>query len=330
MAVVSGTNVTYGGIGIREDLEDTIWDLFPEDTYALTTLNKVSAQQTFHEWQADTLGAAAANRQLEGDDATFASAAQPTRYGNYTQISRKTFIISETFEAVNKAGRSSEVARVSMKAMRELKRDIELALVGNQAASAGGATTVRSCAGMESWIPGPTTTAGGTGSNAVRPTTVTTGTTTAITSGGPDAPTDPATTAALVEDALKTALEGSWDDGGDVDVVLSRPVQKKLIDQFTGVATRFVDVARGAQASITGAADMYVSDFGTHKIVLHRYMRTSVVLCLDTSMWAVAFLRRPFTEQLAKTGDATKHQLLAEFTLVARNPIANAKVVGLT
>ena len=133
MAVVSGTNLTYTGVGIREDLEDVIWDLFPEDTYCLTTLDKVKAQQTFHEWQGDTLAAAAANRQLEGDDASFAAASQPNRYGNYTQISRKTFLISETFEAVNKAGRNSEVARQSMKQMRELKRDMELDRPGNAA-----------------------------------------------------------------------------------------------------------------------------------------------------------------------------------------------------
>lgn len=325
MAQVSGTTDSYDGVGIREDLEDVIWKLYPEDTWALSTLDKVSAQNTFHEWQSDDLAGATANAQLEGDDASFSTASQPNRYGNYTQITRKTFLISETFEAVNKAGRRSEVARQSMKLMREMKRDMEYALTTNQGAAAGGSTTARTLAGMESWIGGETTQLAG---QCVRPTGVTVGTTTAITSGAPGAPTD-GTTGTFIEGLLQFALEGAWEDGGETDVILTGAKQKRVIDNFTGIATRFVDVAKGQQASIVGAANVYVSDFGTHKVVLHRYMRTSVVLCLDSSMWAVAFLRRPFTEKLAKTGDATKHQMISEFTLVARNYKANSKVVQL-
>ena len=65
-------------------------------------------------------------------------------------------------------------------------------------------------------------------------------------------------------------------------------------------------------------------------VVLSRYMRTSVALCLDSSYWAVSFLRRPFVETLAKTGDAHKRQMLAEYGLVCRNQFASAKVVAIT
>ena len=143
MAQATGTTDTYDGIGIREDLEDVIWDLFPEDTWALSNLDKVTASQTFHEWQGDGLADAAANAQLEGDEATFATLAQPSRYGNYQQIARKTILISATFEKVKKAGRKSEVARQAMKAMRELKRDIEFSLTRNAASTAGGSATAR-------------------------------------------------------------------------------------------------------------------------------------------------------------------------------------------
>jgi hypothetical protein len=57
-------------------------------------------------------------------------------------------------------------------------------------------------------------------------------------------------------------------------------------------------------------------------------MRTSVVLALDPSYWAVAFLRRPKMEELAKTGDGEKRQIVSEFTLVSRNHNASAKVVA--
>jgi hypothetical protein len=53
------------------------------------------------------------------------------------------------------------------------------------------------------------------------------------------------------------------------------------------------------------------------------------VLCIDPDYWAVAYLRRPFMETLAKTGDAEKKQMLAEFSLVCRNSFASSKVVAI-
>jgi hypothetical protein len=58
-------------------------------------------------------------------------------------------------------------------------------------------------------------------------------------------------------------------------------------------------------------------------------MRTNVVLCLDPDYWAVRYLRKPLKRELAKTGDGTKHQIITEFGLVARNWRANSKVVSL-
>jgi hypothetical protein len=87
-------------------------------------------------------------------------------------------------------------------------------------------------------------------------------------------------------------------------------------------------VGRANEASITGAANLYVSDFGRHQVILHRYMRSSVVLCIDPDLWAVAYLDRPFAETLAKTGDGVKKQIITEFGLVSRNWQGNAKVVA--
>jgi hypothetical protein len=321
MAQVAGTTQTYDSAGLREDLEDVIWDLFPNDTYALSNFDKVDGVATFHEWQLDSLDAATLNRQTEGTDASYVTVAAPTRVGNYMQISSKTFLISGTLEAVKKAGRKSEVARQAMKKMRELKRDMEKALVTNQGSSAGGDTTVRSCGGIESWIASTAN-----GGNAINSTTTASASTAAFTSNVVAAPTDGSTTGALASTQFTNALGLAWTAGGDPSLVLVGTTQKAAIDAFTSIATRFVDVDKSKQASIIGAANIYVSDYGRHTIMLHRYMRTSVVLCLDPDYWAVAFLRRPFMEELAKTGDGEKRQLISEFTLVARNPNASAKI----
>lgn len=336
MAIVTGTTWT-GAIAsslsynanVREDLEDVIWLLDPMDTWALSNLDRVDATAVTHEWLSDNLAAAATNIVREGDDATFATAVPASRLSNQTQIFNKTFVVSDTLEEVKKAGRSSENSRLGTKLLKELKRDMELAIVTNQASSAGGSATGRSMAGMESWIAGPTTT-NGAASNAVAATANSAATTPGFAAGFVAAPTDGATsTGALTENALKAALEGAWTDGGNPRVILVGSTQKKVIDGFTGIATRMVDSSPNKQATIIGAANMYVSSFGDpHMVVLSRYVRSSVVLCIDPDYWALAFLRTPQKKPLAKTGDATKSLIVTEMTLVCRNPNASAKVVG--
>ena len=337
MSVLTGTTLTYGitsGGGIREDLEDVIWDLFPEDTWAVSNLDKIDATATTHEWLAQQLAAAATNIGVEGDDATFASLTSPARFGNYTQILAKTFLVSDTAEAVKKAGRGSEVARGAMVKMRELKRDLEYAITTNTIASAGSSSVGRTMCGMENWIGGylknalvGTTL---TASTAVTATTSTVATTPAASSGIPTtALTDGTVATTWTATILGLALQGAWSNGGDPSIILSTAKNKAIIDGFTSIATRFVNVDAATQSPIIGAANVYVSDFGRHTVVLHRYMRDQNVLCLDPNYWAIAFLRRPMARELARTGDGTKYQIITEATLVARNPQASAKVVCL-
>jgi Family of unknown function (DUF5309) len=336
MSVLSGTTQTYGitsGGGIREDLEDVIWDLFPEDTWAVSNLDKIDATATTHEWLTQQLAAAATNIGVEGDDATFTSLTSPVRFGNYTQILSKTFLVSDTAEAVRKAGRGSEVARGAMVKMREMKRDLEFAITTNTIASAGAAGTGRTMAGIENWINGylknalvGTTV---TASTAVVVSASTVATTPGAASGIPTTALTDGTSNALTSTALNLALQGAWSNGGDPSVILSGAKQKAVIDGFTSIATRFVNVDAATQSPIIGAANVYVSDFGRHTVVLHRYMRDQNVLCLDPNYWAIAFLRRPMARELARTGDGTKYQIITEATLVARNQQSSSKVVGL-
>lgn len=321
MAQVSGTTDTFRigtGGGIREDLEDKIWDLFADESWALTNLDRVPATGTFHEWEKDVLVAATNAPQIEGNDAAFTTIQAPTRQGNYTQIFKKHFLVSGTLEAVKKAGRAREAARQTVKQMRELKNDMEYAIVRNAASSGGGSGTGRALASMESWIA----------DNEVLATTTSSATTPGFASGTVAAPTDGSTTGALTEGAFKTMLTSVWSDGGDARVILTNTSQKAAIDGFAGIAAPRTMMNVGSKNAIIGAADIYKSDVGVHTLVLHRHVRTSVVMGIDPEYWAVAFLRNPFMEQLAKTGDGTKYQLISEVTLVCRNEQASGKVVS--
>lgn len=327
MAVLSGTTITYGvgsAGGNREDLEDVIWELDPLETQLLTGLDRVDASATFHEWEMDSLVAAGSNINLEGLDGAFTSIVSPTRAGNYCQIFKKEFAVSGTQEVVAKAGRKSEVMRQVKKQMRELKNDIEYALIRNQASSAGGAGTGRSLGSIESWIA--TTDNSG---NGVRATTSASASTVGFSGSTVTAPTDGSTTGALTETKFKEALQLAWADGGKDNDVYVNTTQKTAISAFSGITTKTTQIPNNqSRATILASADLYVSEVGVHKLILHRHVRASVVLCLDPEYFAVAFLRKPFMEALAKTGDAEKRAIRAECTLVSRNANASAAVVA--
>lgn len=334
MAAVTGTSSTFSvgaGGGNREDLENTIHELFADENYFQSNLDKTSAGAVLHEWLGDELDPPGANINIEGDEASFATIANPTRFNNYCQIVKKTFVISGTQEVVNKAGRRSEVGRQAVKKMREGANDLEYALVRNQIATAGGTGTGRSMAGIESWIGSATT--GDTSTAAqqvVRAITTASASTAPVASGtAGTAPVDGSTTGAFTEAAARKALESNWNNGSTTDCIAVNATAKDYLNDFTGVAQRQVDVGRTAQASIIGASDVYVSNYGVHKVVLHRHIRDTVALFLDTSLWACADLRGWRTESLAKTGDAEKRQILCEKTLVCRNPLGNSKVVAI-
>jgi hypothetical protein len=89
-----------------------------------------------------------------------------------------------------------------------------------------------------------------------------------------------------------------------------------------------------APGSIIGAADLYVSDFGTHQIVANRFIQTtpvgSEVYVLDLEYWSVDFLYGFTQEPLAKTGLSDRVMISTQVTLAALNPNASGKIGSVT
>src|SRR5579871_1270753 len=167
--MATASTLTYNQKGLRESLQDIIYDISPTETPFISSIGRDTAEATFEEWQTNTLDAAAANAQIEGDDATFAAAQATTRLGNRTQILRKTWFVSGTLDRVSKAGRAKETAYQMTRSMKAIKRDLEFAACQNQAATAGVAASARTMAGMETWIFGSNRIlgSGGTGGSTV-------------------------------------------------------------------------------------------------------------------------------------------------------------------
>ena len=104
MAIPTNTRETYGGVQIREDLSDIIYNISPMDTPFISGIGKGTASNTLFEWQKDELAAAAANQKKEGDDPESVAVVEPVKLQNYTQISEKAVQTSGTAEAVDWAG----------------------------------------------------------------------------------------------------------------------------------------------------------------------------------------------------------------------------------
>lgn len=323
--MVTTTYQTVRQIGRREDLNDDIADISPEETPFYSTVSEgPAAKQVKVEWQLDALASASATGLVEGADATYLTATPTTRVGNFTQINGKAVIVSETASAVSTAGRAEELAYQVAKRGRELKRDLEAALTNNRASNAGASATARAAASFEAWI----TTNDSRGTGGVQGGYTAAGTVTAAT----DASSTNQRT--FTEARLKSVIRLCWASGGQPTTVMVGPVNKQRASAFAGITTKYSDFgnnpASPGSLAIVAAADIYLSDFGKLQIVPNRFSRERSALLIDWKYWKMSWLRKIQLRPLAKTGDAEKRQLICEWTLISRNEAASGILSDLT
>lgn len=326
MAIVANTYLTFDASAIREDLSNVIYNISPTETPFVSNIGKGGkVQNVYYEWQNDALAAAAANEHLEGDEQSFTAAVPSTRLGNYTQISKKDVIVSGTQEAVNHAGLKSMMAYQMAKKSAELKRDIEYVACRNQAARGGNSTTTRRTAGFESFIRTNTDFATGGSPSGANPAL------SGTTDGYPDtAPVDDGTPRAFTETILKNVLQKIWTAGGKPSMCIVDSTNKQVFSGFAGIADQRFMAPSSGQSTIVGAADVYLSDFGRLEVVPSRFSRASSALFVDPEYAELVFLRPFFVEDLAKTGDAMKKVIGAEWGLKLSHESAHGIARDLT
>jgi len=312
MTQPADTFSTYDAIGNREDLSDFITMISPTRTPFQSGIATVTATSTKTEWQTDELATASGtNAVIEGDDATTDASTPTVRLFNYTQILDKVPRVTGTQRAMDSAGRADEMDYQIMKRTKEIKRDLETSLLANNAQVAGNDTTAREMGGIESWIA----TNDNFGATGASP-----------TGDGTDARTD-GTQRAFTEAQLKDVIASCFDEGGEPDTIMVGSFNKQALSAFSGGSTRNID-ATGK--TLVNAIDVYVSDFETMHVVPNRFQRGRTALVLEMDKWKKADLRPFQREDLAKTGDTDRVQLLMETTLVSSNEAASGSVNDLT
>ena len=334
MAILTNTVQTFAQVGIREQLSDVIFNIAPTETPFTSMCKKGKATTRTPEFMRDTLrNPNPANATVEGDDSpTAVSAGQPDRLKSIVQLFSETVIVSDTAIAVNTAGRANELKYQVAKSAKALKRDMEMRFTGNYASVLGNSSTAGQCPGAEAWIVtnasrGASGAAGGFNSG--------TGLVAAATDG---------TARAFTESLLKTAIKSAWDAGGEPDVLMMSGSKKQTFSGFGGIATQFNQVNDQNKVMIYGAADIYKSDFGQHRVLPNRFVGASAsgrsatnglypgqtVLALTPNTWELLFLQPFETIPLARTGHAEKRLLKTEVALACHEERGNAVVSDLS
>jgi hypothetical protein len=319
MAIDAGAHNTYDeiGVGNREDLSDIINDVSPAETPLLTMMGRTKATSTKHEYLVDTLAAAADNKHLEGGDATTVAAAARTRNDNYCQILSKIPSVSGTQEnGTVKAGIKSEMAYQLARRMKEIKKDLEYAMIGQSNVKvSGGTTTAREMASLDAYLV--------TNNQVVSPSSAPTG-------DGTDVSDFAGTNAAFTETILNAGLQSLYTNSGGASAVnfLCTAATKKVFSTFVGNATRFVDTS--GDKKLVAALDIYVGDFHTVRAVPSRQAATGRAYIIDPEYIKLAELRKLHTYDLAKVGDSIRKQMIWECTLEVSNEKAHVMIGDLT
>jgi hypothetical protein len=314
MAVLTNTFRTADAVGNREELSDVVSRITPEDTPIYSLIEKGKCVSIHPEWETDELATPAANIREEGEEYNFGAITPPSRMGNYTQIMRKDWIISNTQEVVSEAGNVQKRKYQKLKKGVEIRKDVEFAIVDTNASVAG---STREFGSLNTWLTSNVSRGAG-GSNGGFSSG--TGLTVAPTNG---------TQRAFTKTILDTVMQTGYQNGANFRHVSVSPYVKSVFVTFmsdSNVAPFRYAVSKGGERNtIVATADYYEGPFGTVMIHPNRVQAVSATQArnaffIDTDMLSFLWLRKIQEDKdLAKTGDADKGVIIGEGSLKVHN-----------
>lgn len=311
------TFTTSSAVGEREQLASVIYRIDPDECPIFSAVKKSTSNGVFVEWQTQELAAASAtNYATEGADASIAAATATVRLGNYHQISQKAFAISNTLEAVDKAGRERETQYQRVLKSLELRRDIEKAIGDTNVARSG--SDPRKSASLMTWITNGSVGTGGTFATGDGTDTVTDGTNRALT-------------LALIEDGMQDA----WEDGGNPKMMVCSATNRANFSDLSAsgnLVSNDVNMTAAKEVTYVGSTSVFLTDFGTIEVTPSRFMSNDKLFLIDPDFVEVCTLTgRNFAEnEISSTGDAQKVQIVTEWALKPLAPKAHAGVFDLS
>jgi hypothetical protein len=311
-------------ISNREDLSNELAILAPEETPILSLASKGKASSTYSEWTVDSLAAPVTVGVSEGSDVTSFSDqfADRARLGNYIQLMRRDYLVSNLQQAVTSVG-PANIAQAEAKAMRSAKRDIEATIASsNEMTVENGAGTPYGMRGLGKWIQD----------------------TAQATNAVPAAyrtPTGSILTAAPTETAFNGMIGSIFSKNGEMNslTLVADVALRRVISNFTRATPASAGVTYhvnqdATSKQITLAVNVYDSDFGIVKIVNGN---PSCMPAVNASTGGVGYVINPKylgfntlipmgATRLENQGGGERGYIDVAGTLVVKHPQAHGKI----
>lgn len=184
------------------------------------------------------------------------------------------------------------------KALKEIKRDIERALVGvSQAAVTGSSSAARKMASVDQQISASTT----AGANS----------------------TDP-----LTEAKLLVAAQAAYVAGSEPSVLMIKAADSTIVSGFAAASGRNREFA--STKTLVNVIDLYISPFSSLSVILNRHSLSTVAWLIDPAMFKMCVLRGMTRTLLAATGDSDKHFVTTEISNKHMNFADSHMITGLS
>jgi hypothetical protein len=312
---------TGSAISNREDLSNELAILAAEDTPILSLCGKGKATSTFSEWTVDSLASPATTGISEGSDVTSFSDkfADRARLGNYVQLMRRDYLVSNLQQAVTSVG-PANIAQAEAKSMREIKRDIEATIASdNEMTVENGAGTPYGMRGLGKWIQ----------SNAQ------------ATNPVPAAyrtPSGSIISSTISESSFNSLIGSIFSRNGEMNslTLVANVALRQLISNFTranpaNLGTTYHVNQDATSKAITLSVNLYDSDFGLVKIV------NGNPSCMPTGTTNVGYVINPKylgfnslipmgATRLENQGGGERGFVDVAGTLVCKHPQAHGKI----
>jgi len=312
---------TGSAISNREDLSNELAILAAEDTPILSLCGKGKATSTFSEWTVDSLASPATTGISEGSDvASFSDKfADRARLGNYVQLMRRDYLVSNLQQAVTSVG-PANIAQAEAKSMREIKRDIEATIASdNEMTVENGAGTPYGMRGLGKWIQS----------------------TAQATNPVPAAYRTPAgsiISSTISESSFNSLIGSIFSRNGEMNslTLVANVALRQLISNFTRATPSSAGVTYhvnqdATSKAITLSVNLYDSDFGLVKIV------NGNPSCMPTGTTNVGYVINPKylgfnslipmgATRLENQGGGERGFVDVAGTLVCKHPQAHGKI----
>ena len=322
---------TYNVNTNREDLSNDLTILEPEETPVLSMIRKgAGPKAVFQEWVVDDLDNPGFTPVPEGEDVTtFSNAADNRqRLGNYVHIFRRSWQVSDVQQEVDSAGVDNEVANSKAKKLRELKRDIECAICGDdEMVATGPGYGMR---GLGKWIEDT--------AQSVNPVPADFRT--------PAGSLNSTAAASFVEADVNGVLQSIWEQTNNrknYTLVAGSSLKNEIssfsrLEGSSGTTKTYMVTENATSKQVTFGVDLYNGDFGVISIISTTfYGRTAAApttygatqkmrgYVLDPSLLSFNYLWSPFGQELEDKGGGRRGFVKAAGTLQVKNPLGFGK-----